>query len=121
MTDFLPQKNLKLIVPKPQETIKSYLERCKENVEPKEGSLDIRWWKGKDRRKRYAICCSCGNIRLLKAQNGLRCHLCNSFHSWSEWNRLRVKVHALARFGSDLILKIEQDSSKSQILDKEIF
>ena len=121
MIDLLPQKTLKLNVVTKISSVSSYLERCKLNEEAKTDMLDIRWWKGRDGRKRYAICCKCGNIRMIKADLGIRCHLCNTFHNYDTWNKLRIKVHALARFGGDKILRIEQSTNKSMRIDKEVF
>lgn len=118
--DLIPQKKLKLEIAT-RLPPGNYLERCQQNNEPKTDMLDIRWWKGGDGIKRWCICCRCGNIRMIKAELGIRCHQCARFHSYETWNKLRVKVHALARFGGDKILKILQLTNKSMRLGKEVF
>jgi len=105
----------------PEGIIKSYLEDLKDQNFPKEDLLEIRWTKDRKGRKLYAICCRCGNIRMLKVERGLRCSYCSLFHSYETWNKLRIKVHAIARFSEGGLLKIEQNFSKQQKIDKEIY
>lgn len=75
-----------------------FLEKNTPTNDAKENELDI-FYRYQDGIKYFTVCCLCGNSRMILHENGVRCHSCGRFHSHDNYNRMKLKVSKLARWG----------------------
>lgn len=87
----------------------AYKERkaYKPELEPKDGNLDIKWYK-KNGLRYYTVVCRCGNNRMLYHENGIRCHICGRFHKHEYFNLMSQKARQESRSVGGKIEQIPQ-------------